>query len=112
MEPVFFPLETDAALEEALERSSQEPIVIFKHSTTCGISAGARRRMQALTDDTDPRVYELVVQRSRALSQTVADTFGIRHESPQALVVRDRSVVYHTSHMSIQADRIRSAANA
>ena len=70
----------------------------------------ASASVSQLEGDDDPDVYRIVVQSARALSNEVAARFGIRHESPQVLVVRDGAVVHHASHMAVSARRIREAA--
>ncbi len=70
----------------------------------------ARRRLNDLNAPGDPRVYELVVQRSRPLSNRVAEFFGIRHQSPQAILIHHGAAVFDTSHGGISADAIRRAA--
>jgi bacillithiol system protein YtxJ len=37
----------------------------------------------------------------RSISNAVADSFGIRHESPQLLIIYKGECVYHASHMGI-----------
>ena len=37
---------TEAQLQSALDESFEKPVVLFKHSTTCGISAGAKFRLE------------------------------------------------------------------
>jgi bacillithiol system protein YtxJ len=37
----------------------------------------------------------------RALSDQIAKDFGVAHESPQILVIREGKVVYHESHYGI-----------
>lgn len=109
----FHALDTDDQLQEALERSEQEPVVLFKHSTACPISARANEQMTQLSDDGDaPAVYRLVVQDARALSDTIAERFDIQHETPQAIVVRDGQPVFNDSHQAVTADAVREAARS
>ena len=87
-------------LEVAIAGSSDRPSVIFKHSPTCGLSAMA---FESLTEflngrETGANWFLLSVRASRALSTAVATRFGIRHESPQALVLSEGKVVWHGSH--------------
>lgn len=105
----FHPLDSDDALERALEQSDQEPVVLFKHSNTCSLSARANREMQALTEDDDPPIYRLIVQESRALSNRIAADFDIRHESPQVIVLNEQTPVFDASHLSVSATAIRNA---
>lgn len=104
----FTPLADESSLDEALRLSEDTPVVLFKHSATCPTSTWARREMLQLKDVGDPKIFELVVQQSRTLSNHIAACFGIRHESPQAIVLYKASPVYHASHGHITADAIRA----
>ena len=105
----FLSLSSEEELTDAVLRSNGEPVILFKHSATCGISAGANSSMTELTEATDPPIYRLIVQESRSLSNAIAERFGIRHESPQVLVLVEGEVIFHTSHYRITAERVRDA---
>lgn len=105
METQFTPVADAAALEELFERSKQEPVLIFKHSTTCPISAAAYQEMQQLKQ----QVPVVIVQKSRDLSREVETRTGVRHESPQALVIRDEKVVWSAAHFDVTADAVGRA---
>lgn len=97
-------------LDALLDDSHQRPIVIFKHSRTCGTSAEAFDQLQSFIEDGEGAdVYLVDVLRHRPASQAVASRFGIRHESPQALVLRNGQVVWHGSHYRVTVDAIKSA---
>ena len=101
-------LNSDENLEKAFSHSMDEPVVIFKHSMTCPISAMARRRILHLVESNDPPVYEVVVQTARPLSQKLEQELGIRHESPQVIVLHKQAPIYDASHHMISAEEIRS----
>jgi bacillithiol system protein YtxJ len=92
-------------LEELFKLSESEPVVLFKHSTTCPISAAAYQQMEQMTD----KVSLIVVQSSRDLSQKVEERTGIRHESPQAIILRKGQPVWHASHWKITAEAVERA---
>lgn len=104
----FHTLIDENSLDEALDASRIAPVVLFKHSIWCGQSARARTRLCDLNRASDPPVYELVIQDNRPLSDSIATRFGIRHESPQAIVIYNREAVTHRSHGDISAEGIRS----
>jgi bacillithiol system protein YtxJ len=91
-------------LDALLERSKQQPVWIFKHSLTCSISSRAWTEFRRFVE-TQPEheaVFTLVeVQTARAVSNAVAERTGIRHESPQAILLRDAAAAFHASHSSI-----------
>jgi bacillithiol system protein YtxJ len=104
METQFMTVADEAALEQLFARSEEEPVVLFKHSSTCPISAMAYQRMKEVED-----VALVVVQRSRDLSRTVEARTGVRHESPQVLVLRRGQSVWSASHFDITADAVERA---
>lgn len=104
-------LHTAAELDAALARSSEVPVVIFKHSPTCGVSAQAFESISEWLDAESPgaEFYVVPVQASRPLSTALAQKFGIRHESPQVLLIADGQVVWHGSHFRATASSIAAA---
>jgi bacillithiol system protein YtxJ len=104
-------LSTTAELDLALEQSSVRPVVIFKHSPTCGISAQAFESISEwpAAEAPDADFFVVSVRASRALSTELAQRFAIRHESPQALVIENGKVVWHGSHFRATAESIGSA---
>jgi bacillithiol system protein YtxJ len=87
-----------------------ETAVIFKHSRSCPVSwfANAQVRKFAAGHPRVP-VYTLLVQEQRKLSTEIAQWTGVRHESPQVIVLRRGSVVSTASHESVTADYLASA---
>jgi bacillithiol system protein YtxJ len=104
-------LTTTDDLDRALEQSARRPAVIFKHSPTCGISAQAFESISEwLTGGVpDADFYVVPVQASRALSTLLSQRFGIRHESPQVLVINRGEVTWHGSHFRATASSIAAA---
>ena len=105
----FVEIEDAGALEELFARSDDAPVVLFKHSTTCPISAHAHRQMSRLSRAVSPKIALVVVQRARAVSNGVAERTGVRHESPQVIVLRRGKSVWTTSHFDITTDSVESA---
>lgn len=105
MKKEFININDTKALEELLARSHKEPVILFKHSTTCPISAAAYAEMSQVPGD----VSLVVVQRARDVSQEVAARTGVRHESPQAIILRNGAAVWNRSHWSITAAEVETA---
>jgi bacillithiol system protein YtxJ len=105
MESNFRPVEDGAALDALLARSHESPVLLFKHSSTCPISARAYRQMQEVKSP----VSIVVVQRSRDISREVESRTGVQHETPQALVLRNGQAVWTASHFEITADAVEQA---
>jgi bacillithiol system protein YtxJ len=103
-------LSTEQELEDLLAAPSERPVLIFKHSTQCPVSAEAHGEVrQLLTTASDVRVGMVVVQQARAISNKIEDDLGVRHETPQAIVVRDRKAVWSASHFDVTADVLAEA---
>ena len=105
----FTPLTTPDQFDALLGASSGQPVVIFKHSPSCGTSAMAYDELTDLLEGDGGEVYLLNVLSSRALSQAVAARLGVRHESPQVLVLKDGLVRWSGSHYRVTADAVRKA---
>ncbi|MGM0843900.1 MAG: bacillithiol system redox-active protein YtxJ [Bacillota bacterium] len=74
----------------------------LKHSLTCPISGSAFEEYQKFAKETDEQeTYYLAVQESRDLSNHIAETFGIKHESPQAFLFKNGKPVWNESHWRI-----------
>jgi len=107
----FHALASEDDLQDALRRSDDEPVVLYKHSSTCPISAQAQDEMKSLlSDSSSPPIYELVVQDSRNVSDRIAEHFSIQHETPQAIVVSDGEPVFNASHHDVTAASVSQAA--
>ena len=106
----WIPLHTDAQLEELRERSTQRPQVIFKHSTRCSTSQLVKSRLERASLPATIDFYYLDLLSYRPISNKVAETFGVYHESPQILVIRDGKCVFDESHLGITADLILEQA--
>ena len=103
---------TDAdQLDALLGESTRRPVLIFKHSRSCGTSAQAFDELQdhLAQGGSEARYAVLTVQTHRTLSADVAAQLGVRHETPQALLVMDGRVVWQASHYRVTADTIAQA---
>lgn len=99
-------------LDRVIEASEAAPVFLYKHSLTCGSSAYALDQLTRLASDVSAPIHLVPVQNARAVSEAIADRFGLRHESPQLLLVEDGAVRWHTSHFGVTADRAREALQA
>jgi bacillithiol system protein YtxJ len=100
MKAQFVDLNNSEQLDEVFEVSKTKPIILFKHSTTCPISANIFEEVS----NVDSTIFLVVVQDSRELAKAIAEKTGIKHESPQAIVVKDGKSIYHASHYDITAE--------
>lgn len=84
--------------------------VLFKHSLVCPVSDRGFGQYSQFTE-AHPEVPTawLDVIGQRPLSQHVAKTTGVTHQSPQVIVIRDGAVAWHASHFDIRAEKIAEA---
>ncbi len=54
----------------------------------------------------DVPVYWVDVKGQRPLSREIAGRLGITHESPQTILLRSGTVVWHASHFNVTANAI------
>jgi len=95
-------LNDTAKLDLLKERSHEMPQLIFKHSTTCGISRMVLNMFTGSFDVSQKVDFHLLDLLShRDVSNAVASSLGVFHESPQLLIVKNGEVVFHTSHGAI-----------
>ena len=98
--------------QEALKASTKSPVLIFKHSTECSISAGAYKRLGAWLDEQGedaPKVYLVKVIERRPVSKEIEAGLKVEHESPQIILIDDKKTVWHLSQGAINAAAIEKA---
>jgi bacillithiol system protein YtxJ len=108
------PLRGIEELDQLLLDSTHQLVLLFKHSYSCGTSAEALDALIDQISEQEPGVrYAIVaVQTHRDVSNAVTVRLGIRHETPQALLVRNGRVVWSASHFRVTADAVRAAITA
>lgn len=89
-------------------------MVLFKHSPRCGISAQAHEELGEWLASlpSAPPVFVVSVREHRDVSSAIAERFGVRHESPQVLLVADESVRWHGSHFHVNVRELQAALDA
>lgn len=104
----------DGTYKEMVSLSEDKPVLLFKHSSTCPISGAAMDELKGLLSGKaggpgDAEVGYLIVQDQRPISNQVAEDMQVRHESPQALVLRRGKAVWHASHGAVTAESMAAA---
>jgi len=87
-----------------LDGSESRPVVVFKHSTTCPVSANALKEFNAYLDDkpkSDTEYVLVKVIESRPVSNQIAEDTAVKHESPQIILLDKKAKVWSASHWSI-----------
>jgi bacillithiol system protein YtxJ len=101
------PLTTVEQLAVIDGESQQQPVLIFKHSTRCSISAASLSRLERNWSEGNViKVYYLDLIAHRDVSNAIAQRYGIEHQSPQVLLIKSGKAVYTESHMGISAGEV------
>ena len=99
--------QSESEIEDILSRG-ERPQVIYKHSYSCAISLFAKSSLESdlelAADKADLHLIDVIAQRS--LSDNIAEKTGVRHESPQLLVIHDGNVFWSASHGSVRIDEL------
>ena len=99
----WIPLEQRDQLDLIVEKSRIRPQLIFKHSTTCGISRmvlGMFSENYVLSEQTAD-LYILDLHAHRSISNAVEAQFQVIHQSPQLLIIKNGEVLAYASHGGI-----------
>lgn len=103
----FIPVTDAEALDALFAASTEQPVILFKHDPYCPISARAYREMEHVAGD----VAIIDVAHDDVVKRAIATRTGIRHESPQVIVVRDGKAVWSASQFRITANDVAKAVN-
>jgi len=104
----FIKVQDSGAIEDFIARANGRPMVIFKHSLTCPISAAAYEQMARFEGE----VALIEVQVARELSREIEEKLGVPHESPQVIVLNKGQVAWNASHFKITAEAVAAAVTA
>lgn len=102
-------LNESSQLDKYIEQSFHFPILFFKHSTRCSISHMAKERLESEWDlskeEIIPVYLDLLIHRN--ISNEIAERFGVHHESPQVILIKDGICVYDASHSQISVKDLK-----
>ncbi|PYS13467.1 MAG: bacillithiol system redox-active protein YtxJ [Acidobacteria bacterium] len=103
-------LRQDRDLEQLVEISKSNPVLIFKHSTQCSISSQAYDEFRQFAESASELACGLIlVIENPAISDAIAKRFKVRHESPQVIFIKDGRAAWHASHWSITIESLNEA---
>lgn len=101
-------ISNESDIDAIITKSHQYPQIIFKDSISCGISAYAKSRLQEGNElmivKADFNYLDLLQYRS--ISNYIAKTLNIIHQSPQIIIVKNGDAIHMVSHHSIEPDKI------
>lgn len=97
------PIKNEEQLNQIIHDSGEEVQLIFKHSTSCNISADALEELKHL--DCDGWYLDLLSYRS--ISNKITEVFNIKHQSPQVILIKNGQAIYNESHWRIKSDSLK-----
>lgn len=104
----FVPVASVAELDDVFERSLHGVVVLYNHDPWCPISGRALQEVERLGGE----VAIVDVSRQRDVTREIQARSGVRHESPQVIVLHAGKPFWHASHFSITSERVREARDA
>lgn len=102
---VFAPLIDATGLDDLFNRSHAAPVALFLHDPGCPVSGGAYRQMTRVGSE----MVLFDVRGAHGLSHRIEMRTGVRHESPQVIVLRQGQAVWSASHGHITAEAVSRA---
>lgn len=96
-------------LNEIMSLSNESPVAIFKHSTRCSVSRMALKQFENEFDSSDkvtPYFLDLIAYRD--VSNEIANLFGVQHQSPQLILIKEGKAIYNASHSDIDANVLKT----
>ncbi|SEG30431.1 bacillithiol system redox-active protein YtxJ [Flavobacterium urumqiense] len=94
-------------LDEIIAISIEKPVAIFKHSTRCSVSRMVLKQFENEFNSSDkvtPYFLDLIAHRD--ISNEIANRFGVTHQSPQLILIKNGKAVYNVSHSDIDAEEL------
>lgn len=104
-------LTDEGAVEKVIRESENKPQLIYKHSGRCSVCLFSKSNLEQHAGDisevADMNFVDVIG--SREVSNNIAEKLNVRHESPQAIVLKRGEVIWHASHGSVKSAQILNA---
>ena len=103
----FKSLTQSSQLNEIDQQSQNKLQVLFKHSTRCSVSSFAQRILKSEFNDTNDKLFDvhyLDLIAYRDISNAITQRYGVEHESPQILVIKEGKCIYKASHSDVSLE--------
>jgi len=101
-------LDSQSQITQILQESHKTPVLVYKHSYRCSIATVAHNRIKNVEGLENLDAYLLDVVKDRPISKELARILDIEHESPQAILLKNGSAVYHASHLGIFPEDLKA----
>ena len=95
-------------LEPIIEASKDQPQLIYKHSHRCSVCFVSKGNLESAADNIleSADMHFVNVVNSRQASDHIASELGVRHESPQVILLDNGEVIWHASHGGIKGEAV------
>ena len=105
---VWYEITTPEHVDKLVEKSEQKPVVFFKHSGRCNISAMAHNRFEDYAKEIDENsfLFMIDVVNHRPASLHAAEMLGVLHQSPQVLIIYQGKAIFDNSHGAIDGRQV------
>jgi bacillithiol system protein YtxJ len=101
----FVPIDDANALDDLVERSVDGPVLLMSYDPYCPINRVARAELSCV----DAEVYVVDVDAHHELGRLIERRTGVRHESPQLIVLKGGRATWSASHFAITAEAVEGA---
>lgn len=91
-----------------ISNNAEQTCLIFKHSIRCPVSGMAKRTIEygGTSIPAGIPIYYLDLINYRDISNAVAERWQVKHESPQVLLVKGATCIFHASHSDIEVEEL------
>jgi len=106
-------IESSDIIEIIKQNSYSERVLIFKYSPNCSVSFVVKMLLERewAENEMKMKTYMVDVVAFKKLSEQMESEFGIKHESPQVLIIENGKPVFSASHGAILYSEIRKFCN-
>lgn len=103
-------LERLEQIDEIMEKSNQVTCLIFKHSTSCNMSAMAKFKLEEDWgfNETELVPFMVDILQYKTISNAISERFQEYHQSPQVLLIKEGESFYEESHLDISVEDIEA----
>ena len=102
-------IDTIQEWRDALDRSTDHPVIILKHSTACPVSFNALTEYDEYLSkkpNTSAEYLLVKVIESRPVSNQIAEDVNVKHASPQIIMLKNKEAIWNASHWSVTTEHI------
>ncbi|MCC6866138.1 MAG: bacillithiol system redox-active protein YtxJ [Ignavibacteria bacterium] len=106
-------IENSHDLEEIIQNSFNERVLLFKYSPRCSINYIVKNLLEREWAEYEMNMKTFLVDviACKELSNQIETDFGIKHESPQVLIIENSKIIFYASHGAILYSKIRKFCN-